>query len=215
MAVLVDHLADTERCVLFHETERSADPLGDGSLGGGRVERNPAAGELRRIEPAKHHIGVGDGWLAAALTVTSRARLRPGAVRTHCYSLQQVDAGDRAATSTDLDHLDHRNSQRQPAAFEKTIDPRHLHGARHLRPCLVDEAYLRGGPAHVERKDLRQPMLTRDAAGKNRARCGPGLDQAHREANGSIDGRDPAAGGHQQQRTCKAGALELRSRPAR
>src|SRR5215471_208204 len=78
----------------------------------------------------------------AAASVTRRPWLRTGAVRTHDDAPQRIDARDRAAAGADLDHFDHRNAQRQPAALEKAVDPRHLEGARGLRLRLVDEADL-------------------------------------------------------------------------
>src|SRR6516165_10753811 len=87
---------------------------------------------------------------SAAAPVAHRSRLRAGAVRTDDDAPERVDARDRAAAGADLDHFDHRDAQRQPAALEKAVDPRHLEGARGLRLRLVDEADLRGRPAHVE-----------------------------------------------------------------
>ena len=80
---------------------------------------------------------------------------------------------DRAAAGADLDHLDHRNAQRQAAAFEKAIDARHFERARGLRLRLVDQADLRGRAAHVEGQNLIEPVLARDAGGKDRAAAGP------------------------------------------
>src|SRR5262249_42592749 len=90
-------------------------------------------------------------------------------VRTDDDAPERVDARDRAAAGADLDHFDDRDAQRQPAAFEKAVDPRHLEGARGLRLRLVDKADLRGRAAHVEGYDLIEPVLTRDAGGKDRA----------------------------------------------
>ena len=52
-------------------------------------------------------------------------------------------------------------------------------------------------------------MLARDTGGEDRAARGPGFDQSDREANRGLGGRDPAARGHQQEGTVKAGAQEL------
>jgi len=145
----------------------------------------------------------------AAAAVAHRPRLRAGAVWTDDDPPERVDARDRAAAGADLDHLDHRNAQRQPAALEKAVDPRHLEGARGLRPRLVDETDLRGRSAHVEGYDLIESVLARDAGGEDRAARGPGFDQSDRKANGGLGGRDPPARGHQQEGTVKAGAQEL------
>src|SRR5262249_39864360 len=59
-----------------------------------------------------------------AAAVEHRSRLRSGAVRTDDDPPERVDARDRAAAGADLDHFDHRDAQRQPAALEKAVDPR-------------------------------------------------------------------------------------------
>ena len=207
--VLVHHLADTECRMLGCEVQRSCDPLGGRALGSSDIKRDLAAGEGRRIDTPKNHIGIGHGRFFAAAAVAHRPRLRPGAVWTDDDPPERVNARDRTAAGADLDHFDYRNAQRQSAALEEAVDPRHLEGARGLRLRLVDEADLRGRPAHVEGYDLIEPVLTRDASGEDRAARGPGFDQSDRKANGGLGGRDPAARGHQQEGTVKAGAHEL------
>src|SRR5215468_2215164 len=132
--------------------------------------------------------------LSAAPIRSATACLAP-ATSSGILPPEKVDARDRAAAGADLDHFDHRDAQRQPAAFEKAVDPRHLEGARGLRLRLVDEADLRGRAAHVEGYDLIEPVLTRDAGGKDRAARRPGFDQSDREANGGLAGCDPPARG--------------------
>jgi hypothetical protein len=207
--VLVHQLADAERRVIGFQPERRADPLDDGSFGGGAIERNFAAGESIWIDAAEHHVGVRHGRLRTALPVANRTRLRARAVRPHGDALERVEPRVGAAARADLHHLDHRNAQRQAAAFEKAVNPRHFQHTRGLRPRLVDQADFRRGAAHVERQHLIEPVLPGDAAGEYGARRRPRLDEAHRIANSGLDRGNPAARCHQQQRTGKAGALKL------
>jgi hypothetical protein len=54
-----------------------------------------------------------------------------------------------------------------------------------------------------------EAVLTRDAAGEDRAGSRPGFDETDRKPAGGIDGGDAAARRHQQQRTAETGAREL------
>ena len=196
-----------------HEIELFADLRGDRLLGSGGIERHLAAGKSLRIDAAERHVGVGDGRLAAAAAVAHWARLGAGACRADHDAAEPVDAGDGTAAGADLDHLDDRNAQRQARALGETVDACHLEQPRGLRLRLVDEADFRRGAAHVERYDLVEAVLTRDAGGEDRAAGRPGFDEPHRKADGGLGGGDAAARGHQQHRAAEAGtrqfALEL------
>ena len=132
------------------EAERRADRLvdGDARLVGRELDR--AAGEVAGIDAAQHDVGIGHGGLGAAAAVARRAGLGAGALRADIDARQRIDRGDRAAAGADLDHLDHRDAQRQAAALEEAVLPRDLEGARMLRLAVVDQADLGGGAAHVE-----------------------------------------------------------------
>ena len=73
---LVDHLGDAVggerrrrgRAARRSPRQRRARPLG--------IERQAAAGEARRVDPAEHDVGIGDGRRAAAAAVAGRARAR-------------------------------------------------------------------------------------------------------------------------------------------
>ena len=97
----------------------------------------------------------------------------------------------------------------RPAAFGETVDARHFEQARGLRLRLVDEADLCRGAAHVERHDLVEAVLARDAGGEDRAAGRPGFDEPHRKADRGLGGGDAAARGHQQHRAAKAGARQF------
>ena len=177
------------------------------------IEHHLAARKCRRIDPPQRHVGVGDGRFAAAAAVANRARLRTGAPRADRDASERIDARDRTAAGADLDHLDHRNAQRQTAAFGEAIDPRHFEHPRRLRARLVDKANLRRGAAHVERHHLVETVLPGDGRGEDRAAGGSGFDQPHRKANGGLGRGNAAARCHQQHRTAKAGAGKLAFQP--
>ncbi len=186
--VLVDHLADAERRVLGRKIERRADPLGDRALGAVDVERHAAARERRRIDAAEHEIGVGHGRLAAAAAVADRAGLRAGAVGPDRDASERVDPRDRAAAGADLDHLDHRNAQRQAAALEEAIDARHLEArarsaaapcrsgrsSRWCRPCRrTAPGRARAGARCSRRRSRRPPGRIRPGAPESGSRSRP------------------------------------------
>ena len=113
-------------------------------------ELDRAAGEVAGIDAAQHDVGIGHGGLRAAAAVARRAGLGAGAFRPDIDARQRIDRGDRAAAGADLDHLDHRDAQRQAAALQEAVLPRHLEGARMLRLAVIDQADLGGRAAHVE-----------------------------------------------------------------
>ena len=131
--VFVDDLADPEGGELDRQIERLGDLAPHRRLGRTRIERHAPARKPGRIDAAEHQIGVGDGRRRAAAPVAGGTRIGPGAVRPDGNPLQPVDPRDRAAAGADLDHLDDRDAQRQPAAFLETVDARDLEGAVGLR----------------------------------------------------------------------------------
>ena len=148
--VLLDDLADAKRRVEALQAERRADRLVDGDARLVERELDRAAGEVGGIDAAQHDVGIGHGGLRAAAAVARRAGLGAGAFRADIDARQRIDRGDRAAAGADLDHLDHRDAQRQAAALQEAVLPRHLEGARMLRLAVVDQADLGRRAAHVE-----------------------------------------------------------------
>src|SRR5262249_35555799 len=126
--VLVDDLADTARGELDRQPQRIGHALMYRRLGGGAVERHAPAGKTVRIDAPKQQIGIRYGRVHTAAAVAGRSWVRAGAVRSDGDPLQPVDARDRAAPGADLDHLDDRDAQRQPAAFFEAVDARDLEG---------------------------------------------------------------------------------------
>ncbi len=144
------------------------------------------------------------------LPIAGGPRIGAGAVRPDRDPVQPIDARDRAAAGADLDHLDDRDAQRQPAALLEAIDPRDLERAARLRLQIVDQANLRGGAAHVVGQHLVEPALPGDLGGKDGAARGTRFDEPDREADRGLDRGQAAARQHQEERAEKALAAQQR-----
>ena len=177
--VLVDHLADAERRMFGDEAERAADPPGDRAL---RRRRRRARSCRRRISADRCGRAPHRRRSRSARCRPGRSRrpgLRAGAVRPDGDALERVKPRDRAAAGADLDHLDHRNAQRQAAAFEEAIDPRDFQGrarsaaapcrsdrsSRWCRPCRMTAPGRGRAAGRCSRRRSRRPRgRTRSAA---------------------------------------------------
>ena len=214
--VLVDHLDDAEaamdrppgpaarRCRARAPSLRLA------------IEREAAAGEAARVDAAQHEVGVGHRRRGAAAAVAGGPGFGAGALRPDLEALELVDRGDRAAAGADLDHLDHRDAERQAAALEEAVDAADLEAARRLRPEIVDQADLGGGAAHVERQHASQAAI-RPRCPRPRMAPPAGPDSTRRigKAHRRFERGQPAARQHQEERAGEAGLLELASTAGR
>src|ERR671934_1580600 len=99
--------------------------------------------------------------------------MRTGAARTDLEQSDLVDAGDRAAAGADLDELDRRNPDRQPAALHESFLACRLERVRRERLAAVHERQLRGRPAHVEGQQVAVAVLTAEEGRRERAGRGP------------------------------------------
>src|SRR5918993_5545739 len=115
------------------------------------IQLHLTAKKIARIEVAENQIGVGDRWFGAALSITNRPRVCAGTFRTYFQKPERIDPRHTAAAGADLDHVDHRNAHRQPAAFSETINPIHLEFMRLERAAILDDTEFGGGAAHVKR----------------------------------------------------------------
>ena len=131
------------------ELQRLGDLLLDAAPRAVRVELHRAAEEIVRVEPAEHHVGVGDGRLGAAAAIADRAGIGARALRADLQRADVVDPGDRAAAGADLDHVDHRQHHRMAAGIAADVI-----AGRQRRLALADQARLGGGAAHVEGDDV-------------------------------------------------------------
>ena len=165
---LVHDLADAARCDLRREVEWVGDGSRQREIRCLRLERHGSGGEPVAVDASEHQVRVGDGRVLTSPAVAGRPRLRTRALRPHRDLAELVDASHRAAARPDLDHLDHRNPQRQPASLEKTGGAVDLETPHRVRGEPVDQADLRGGATHVEGDDLFVGALGGDPAGQHR-----------------------------------------------
>ena len=137
------------------------------------VQRQPAAGERRRADPAEHDVGVGDRRLGAAAAVAGGPGIGAGAPRPDAQDPAGVDPGDAPAARADLDEVHDRAQDRQPARM-RDADPEpvadadlpalglarlaaldHARPSRSCRPCRAD---------HVAAADERRVVAARRPA---------------------------------------------------
>lgn len=80
---------------------------GQHHLGLRRQQWHLAAQKELGVEPAQRHVRVSHGWLAAALTIAGRARLRAGTARADAEGAAGIDQiGDRAAARADRVYIE-------------------------------------------------------------------------------------------------------------
>jgi hypothetical protein len=185
------------------------DPFGCRALCARYIQIHLPTGKGNRIDAAQHDIRVGHCRFCAAAAVTHGSGVRACAIRSDDDPTKSIDAGDRAAAGTDFDHFDHRNTQRQSAAFEKSVNARHLESTRGLRLSLVDQTDFRRCATHIERYNFVEAVLPRNARSKDRSAGRSGFDKTDRKPNGRFDSGDAATRGHQQQGTTKACPLQF------
>ena len=161
--VLVDDLGDAVGGHRFGQFQGRAHRFLDRAARKAGIEVHGAAGEALWVDAAQGHVGVGDGGRAAATRVARRSGLGTGALRPDSDALGAVDAGDGATAGADLHHFDDGDAQGQSAALQEARRAVYLEGARRLRLVIVDQAYLRGGTAHVEGQHTLEAALAGDA----------------------------------------------------
>src|SRR5215468_6601059 len=99
-----------------------AEPSGKLLHGGARrlqIDADLAAREVRWVEIAEEEVGVGDGGLRAAQAVRGGTRVRSGAARADLEQPDLVHVRDAPASRADLDQLDRRDADGQPAALDE------------------------------------------------------------------------------------------------
>ena len=206
--VLVHYLAHCERGERGIEVHRLPDVPRQGLLRRWAVQRHAPPRKALGVHTAEHHIGVGDGSAGAAAPVAGRPRLRARTLGPHPDSPETVEVGNGAAPGTDLDHLDHRNAKRQPAALGEAVLAIHLEGARRLGLPAVDETDFGGSASHVEGEDLVDTLLRRETAREDRTPRRSRFHQPDRVPDCGLDGGEAAPGSHHQERSVDAGVLD-------
>ena len=145
------------------------------------IERDAAAGEVRRIDAAEDEVGVGHRRMLAATSIAGGTGLRARALRADRDAAHGIDMGDGAAAGADLDHLDHGNAQGKPAALHETVAPVDLEGARGLglRSPRSGRSWRWCRPCR--RKAPSDAALARQMAGEDRAARRAALNEADRK----------------------------------
>ena len=189
------------------ELERLGDLLLDAARGAVGVELHLAAEEIVRIEPAEHHVGVGDGRLGAAAAVADRAGIGARAVRADLERADVVEPGDRAAAGADLDHVDHRQHHRMAAGIAADVV-----AGRHGRLAVADQARLGGGAAHVERDDVGEAERLPDLRRRDDAADRTGLHHGDRPLGRDLRRHHAAVRAHDREIAAKADVAEARLR---
>jgi len=73
----------------------------DRARGQRRLQREPPADEIVRIEATEDQVRIGDGRLVAAEVVARGSRVGASALRSDSEESTRIDVGDRAAASAD------------------------------------------------------------------------------------------------------------------
>ena len=104
--------------------------------------------------------------------------------------------GERSAARTDFNHVDHRDRNGHTRPLFEPVGAGNFKNARRLGSLIFDQANLGGGPAHVERQHLIQPVLRSDMRGKDSATRRTGFNQAHWKVRRILDRDDATARVH-------------------
>ena len=192
--------------ILDGEAERPGQPVADGGAHGLHVDGALDGGEARRIEPAEHQVGVGDGGLAAAAAVADRPRRRAGRLGAHLQHAGRVERRDGAAAGADRAHVHHRHVDRQAVGDGQL--------RRHLRHAAVDQRHIGGGAAHVVGDGVAEARLGERGRRGDHARGRPRHHRLGRVAGDQARGDRAAVAVHDQEVAREAALLQLALQPA-
>ena len=204
--VLADDIEDGGGGLVRADTERSAHLLGNRRRRAVGIERDGAAQEEVGVDVAQRERGVGQGRLAAALTVAGGARHRARAVGADVQHAARIDPGDGAAAGANAAHVD--GGEARHVAANAGAEPR-LPGPGD--PPLADQRDVIAGAARVGDDGHALVALggSEGAAGDGRHRRAgvQRVDRGRRQV-GRID--DTALGGHGQQPALEPGVAQPR-----
>ena len=198
----VDHVEDSLR-ELERLERKLACEAGDGASGGSGVERHPAAGERRRVDPAEDEIRIGDGRLAAAPPVARGAGVGTRALRADAEPAALL-VRDGAATGADGVDVHDRHQERQ--ALEGGL-------RRDLGAAVDDEADVEARAAHVDADQIRPLEQARQRDEAHRAAHRPGEQRLHRPFAGRARRDDAAARLHHVQGDVQSALVQLALEP--
>ncbi len=154
------------------------------------VQRQSAAEEIARVQPAEHQVGVRHRRLRAAAAVAGRPGLRARAPRSHHQPVARQHRGDRSAAGSDRADLHHRQAHR--LAVDLALRHRGHHAA-------ADHADVEARTAHVDPDQIRHAQPHRRQLRRQRPAARPRQQQPHRLRARHRGAAHPAIGLHQQQ----------------
>ncbi|MNF83031.1 hypothetical protein D3C84_653440 [compost metagenome] len=149
--VLIDHLADTESCSVRPHSQRLTNHAPHSAGGVVRGQTQGTAGKVVGIQAAKQQVGVGNGRFQTTTVIASRTWFGCGAVRADANLVHAVDASDRAAACTDLNHFHHWNGNWHATPLLEAVGSRHFKGFGGLRHLVFDQADFCCRAAHIKR----------------------------------------------------------------
>ena len=165
------------------------------------------------VKPAKLQVGVGDRGVLPAERVRSRAGLGPRALRADPDLVEHIDAGNRSAASTDLDHVDHGNRDRHPAPLLEARCAVDFEGLGGRRTKIIDQADLRCRASHVEREHPVACVASCKVSSKNCSTGWARLNEPHGKRRCALDAHQAATGVHEVERATDAALQQFVAKP--
>ena len=198
--VLLQQADDAGRRLFDREAERFGELGLDGLAGKLRVERDGAARQRARTQPAQHKLRVGNGRVLAAQPIGCGAGSGAGALWPGVKKARIVDPGDRAAAGADRMDLNRRRRE-MVAVDGEFVGDRHV-AARHHHHIAARAADLHRDQVGFLAR--RRAALERADTGR-----GAGENQHHRPRRHLVDRDRAAIALQQQQRSRKAELAQL------
>ena len=195
--VLVDHFDDADSGPVAFESERLPDVASKSDRCALRLQSDAATRETAGIQPAENEVCIRHRRALSAPPVAGWTWLGAGTPGPDLETVDLVDARDRPAASADLHHLDDRNTNRKTASLQVTVPAGNLEGSGALRHPVLDQADLRGRPAHIKRKRFLETAFACHVASEDRSPGRAGLDEPDGKLRRVFDGGDATARHHQ------------------
>ncbi len=95
----IGQVGNTVRRFNKGQPQRVGNATFDGLFGSGFVKLHAMPQKVVGVNPAQHHVGIGNGGFGAALTVTNRSRHGLRALRANPQRANLVEPGNRTAAS--------------------------------------------------------------------------------------------------------------------
>ena len=137
------------------------------------MKRHLSAQKKSGIEVPQHQIRIGHRGPCATASVASRPGIGAGAGRANAQQAKRIKPGDTAATSTNLNHVNHGHANRKTAPLLEAPHARRFKVRGNLRSEILDQRSLRGRSSHIKREEVGQ------------LRCPTHMHSGHRSAGRS------------------------------